>query len=120
MDRICNAVLDKVNALATLGRYVIISDEEFYESFPDDEQKRDELLTRALKYLQSEGYIDLRYSRQNMYCVAPLKKYEAPPEPLPPQTTEIIYRPGFWAPFIAAFCGGAAGSLLISLLFALI
>ena len=119
MDRICNAVLEKVNTLATLGRYVIISDEEFYESFPEVENKSD-ALNRALKFLQSEGYVDVRYSRQNLYCVAPLKTFEAPPPPQPEVVEVREHKQRLAPPFIAAFCGGAAGSLLISLIFALI
>ena len=126
MDRICNAVLEKTNQSAYPGRYVVISEDEFLEAFPEGEQKSGELLMRALKFLQVEGYIDLKYSHGNMFCVAPLKKCEPAPQenaqaaaaltPPPAQSRNKQVIP----PLIAAFCGGAAGSLIISLIFLLI
>lgn len=120
MDRNCTAVLAKINDLAPLGRYVIISDDEFYECLQGE--NKGEILSRALIDLQSGGFIDLRYSRQNMYCVAPLKKCEPeePPEIVPQPQPEPAEKKRPSSPFLAAFCGGAAGSLLISLIFSLI
>ena len=76
MDRICNAVLEKICSLASLGRYVIISEDEFFENFPDDSDKNEAELKKALRTLVSNGFIDLRYSSGDLYCAAPLKKYE--------------------------------------------
>ncbi len=128
MDRICSAVLQKTNSMATLGRYVIISDDEFFEAFPDGEEKSGASLLHALNFLREEGFIDLRYSHGNMYCVAPLKNYEPPadeqnaPLRIPPPAVQSAVKAGkFNLPaFFAAFAGGAAGSFIISLIFALI
>lgn len=120
MDSNCTAVLDKINSLAPLGRYVIISDDEFSDVIADGKNKG-EILNRALFALQSEGFIDVKYSRQNTYCVAPLKKREPQPVREEPQIQPEPERARpLSSPFFAAFCGGAAGSLLISLIFALI
>lgn len=125
MDRICNAVLDKICSLAAIGRYVIISEEEFFEAFPEDTQAGDDELRKALRALISGGFIDLKYSSGNMYCVSPLKKYVAEPEiiaaPEPVITAkEPQKKGGELRYFLAAFLGGAAGSLLISLIFAFV
>lgn len=128
MDRICIAVLDKICSLAGAGRYVVFSEDELMDSFPDGEERCEKVLKAALKFLQSDGYVDVKYSSGNMYCVAPLKNYEPLPEPEP--------EPGFTPPaiaeekpklrdmrgaiFISAFFGGALGSLIVSLIFALI
>ena len=124
MDRICGAVLYKVFSLSPAGRYVIIDEDEFYEVFPDGSDKSYDELDRVLSSLRSEGYIDLKYSRGDMYCVAPLKRYveeEYYPSPVPEESfreekrgrkTDFV--------FLSAFAGSALGSLIISLIFAVI
>ena len=115
MDRICNAVLDRIFDLSPAGRYVIIAEDEFYEAFPDGSQKTYDELERVLSSLRGGGYIDLKYSRGDMYCVAPLKKYVELPEE-EPETKER--KPDFT--FLSAFAGSALGSLIVALIFALI
>ena len=124
MDRICVAVLDKIQKLSPAGRYVIIAEDEFYEDFPEGSEKSFQELDRALTVLRRGGYIDLKYSRGDMYCVAPLKRYveeEYYPSPVPEESfreekrgrkTDFV--------FLSAFAGSALGSLIISLIFAVI
>lgn len=125
MDRICSAVLDKICELSAIGRYAIISEEEFFEALPDDADKNLEELKKAFRSLISGGFIDLKYSDGNLFCVAPLKKYVQEPETIEPKAPVIAEaqpqkkeNKAFY--FWAAFLGGAAGSLLISLIFAFI
>ena len=120
MDRICGAVLDRIYALSPAGRYVIIAEDEFLEAFPDGSERTYDELIRVLSSLRSGGYIDLKYSRGDMYCVAPLKRYveEELPAPYPleaePRTRKIDLV------FLSAFAGSALGSLIVSVIFALI
>lgn len=118
MDRICGAVLDRIHALSPAGRYVIIDENEIFEAFPDGSDKTYDELERVLSALRNGGYIDLKYSRGDMYCVAPLKKY-VEEQPDPPSSVPTRTRRTDGA-FISAFAGGALGSLIISLIFALI
>jgi len=124
MDRICGSVLNKINSLASLGRYVIISEDEFYESFPEDADRSDSELKRAIRFLLSGGFIDVKYSGGNMYCVAPLKKYLPEPEEILPAPVKAAETPAKTRngllTFLSAFFGGAAGSLIISLIFYLL
>ena len=117
MDRICGAILDKINSLSPAGRYVIIAEEEFNECLPEDENG--EQLDRALTRLKEDGYIDVKYSRGDLYCVAPLKEYieEQSPEEIPEEPRRKF---GFNFTFASAFLGGMLGSLIISLIFALV
>ena len=118
MDRICGAVLDRIFALSPAGRYVIIDENEIFEAFPDGSDRTYDELERVLTVLRKGGYIDLKYSRGDMYCVAPLKEYveEVPPPPVPVKArgkrVDIV--------FLSAFAGSALGSLIISLIFALL
>lgn len=122
MDRICSAILNKIYALGTAGRYFIISADEFFEAFPEDGKRDEAELKRALKSLSADGYIDIKYSSGNMYCVALLKTYteEEPPENditedgfnedyEYPQMQKTAYMSVFWS----AFVGGALGSGII-------
>ena len=116
MDRICGAVLDRIFALSPAGRYVIIAEDEFLEAFPDDSEKSYEELNRALYTLTKGGYIDMKYSRGDMYCVAPIKRFVEEP-------VEVIYEPKkkrLDFVFISAFAGGALGSLIVSIIFAIL
>ena len=117
MDRICGAVLNKIHALSPAGRYVIIDEEELFEAFPDGSDRSFDELKRSLTLLIKQGYIDVKYSRGEMYCIAPLKRYEE---------EEISYEPQpevrrvFDPVLLSAFAGGALGSLIISLIFAFV
>lgn len=119
MDRICNAVLDRIFALSPAGRYVIIAEDEFYEAFPDGSEKTYDELERVLSSLRGGGYIDLKYSRGDMYCVAPLKKYVEALPPVPEEEPESKGRKMDFV-FLSAFAGSALGSLIITLIFSII
>ena len=117
MDRICSAVLNKIHALSPAGRYVIVDEDELYDAFPDESDRSFDELKRSLTILIKQGYIDVKYSRGETYCIAPLKKYEE----------EAVYEPAgkvkrfrFDPVLISAFAGSALGSIIISLIFAFV
>ena len=122
MDRICIAVLDKICSLAAFGRFVVFSEDELFDAFPDGEERREAVLREVLKSLKEDGFIDLKYSSGNLYCIAPLKNYAPVPEPeiIVPETDEKLpkVRHIRGAIFISAFFGGALGILIVSLVFA--
>lgn len=119
MDKICQAVLEKIRDSSPAGRYVIIAEEEFEEALPEGAEVLDGDILRALSALKSEGYIDVKYSRGDMFCVAPIKEYEREPEYA--EEEYISERKKLFDPvFVSSFLGGALGSLLISLIFALV
>ena len=117
MDRICSAVFDKIRELSPSGRYVIVAEEEFYDNFPEDSERSYKEIDRALSVLKHGGFIDVKYSRGDMFCVAPLKEYVdeiITPVPAKPAGRKLDFT------FISAFAGSALGSLIISLIFALV
>ena len=117
MDRICGAVLNKIHALSPAGRYVIIDEDELFDAFPEGSEKSFDELKRSLTALIKSGYIDVKYSRGEMYCIAPLKRYE--PE-IAEQHEEKVKRFRFDPVLVSAFAGSALGSLIISLIFAFV
>lgn len=124
MDRICVAVLDRICSLAAFGKFVVFSEDELYDAFPEGVKKGEPVLKDALKSLKEHGFIDVKYSSGNLYCIAPLKKYEPLPklEEEEQKTEEKVpkLRHIRGAIFFSAFLGGALGSMVISLIFALI
>lgn len=118
MDRICSAVFDRIHELSPAGRYVIIAEDEFFETFPEEEDKNYKELERALNVLKNGGFIDVKYARGNMYCVAPLKAYEE--QITTPVPSEGVKKRRIDMVFISAFAGSALGSLIISIIFALV
>lgn len=119
MDRICGAVLDKINSLSPAGRYVIIAEDEFYECFPEGGDENGEQLDKVLTRLKDGGYIDVKYSRGDLYCIAPLKEFIEEDEQPEEETVEAPGRKINFT-FASAFLGGMLGSLVISLIFALV
>ena len=120
MDRICGAILNKIRALSPAGHYVIVDEDELYEAFPEDCERTDDALERALSALKGSGYIDLKYSRGEMYCVAPLKEYIEESPPPPPEEQPVPQRRRADFVFVSAFLGSALGSLIVSVIFAVI
>lgn len=119
MDGICSAVLNKIYALGTLGRYFVISADEFLEAFPEDGKRDIAELKKALINLSADGYIDIKYSSGNMYCVALLKEYAEEPPPPEDEEFEELYEPykmqktAYISAFWAAFLGGMLGSGIV-------
>ena len=118
MDRICGAVLNKIHALSPAGRYVIIDEDELYDAFPEGFEKSFDELKRSLGVLIKQGYIDVKYSRGEIYCIAPLKRYEEAEPAFEPE--EEVRRFRLDPVLVSAFAGSALGSLIISLIFAFI
>lgn len=121
MDRICSEVLDRIFTLSPMGRYVIIDGDEFFETFPEGSEKNYCELNRVLNTLKSGGYIDIKYSKGDLYCVAPIKKYvenQIIDNTVIVNEDEKVKKINFI--FLSAFIGGALGSLIVSLIFAVL
>ena len=117
MDRINVAVLEKICSLASPGRYVVFSEDELEEALPENGGD----LIKSLKALSNAGYIDIKYSSGNLFCIAPIKKYVEPePEVEAADEYEKPKKERGVSPFFPAFFGGALGSLIVTLVFAIL
>ena len=72
----------------------------------------------SFNLLKDGGYIDVKYSRGDLFCIAPLKDY-IEDEPAEENVSEAPKRKINFT-FASAFLGGMLGSLIISLIFALV
>ena len=125
MDRICGAVLNRIHSLSPAGRYLVIDEDELLEAFPDEAEKTFDELKRVLTTLCKGGFIDVKYSRGELCCIAPLKTYtEEPPAPesveAEPILTEEPKRFKIDAVLVSSFFGSILGSMLITLIFAFV
>lgn len=122
MDAVKRALFYKINESCKNGGFAIIDSTEFADAIPEGERRAAGEIDGALKELQKLGYIDIRYARGDMYCVAALKS-ELPEEnceeKLPDRSPTVIevkekinkFAVALYA--AAAFLGGAAGSAII-------
>lgn len=122
MDDVKRALFYKISESCKNGGFAIIDSTEFADAIPEGERRAAGEIDGALKELQKLGYIDIRYARGDMYCVAALKS-ELPEEnceeKLPdrsPTVVEVKEKINKFAVALyaaAAFLGGAAGSAII-------
>ena len=122
MDAVKRALFYKISESCKNGGFAIIDSTEFAAAIPEGERRAAGEIDGALKELQKLGYIDIRYARGDMYCVAALKS-ELPEEnceeKLPDRSPTVIevkekinkFAVALYA--AAAFLGGAAGSAVI-------
>ena len=122
MDAVKRALFYKISESCKNGGFAIIDSTEFADAIPEGERRAAGEIDGALKELQKLGYIDIRYARGDMYCVAALKS-ELPEEnceeKLPDRSPTVIevkekinkFAVALYA--AAAFFGGAAGSAVI-------
>ncbi len=122
MDAVKRALFYKISESCKNGGFAIIDSTEFADAIPEGERRAAGEIDGALKELQKLGYIDIRYARGDMYCVAALKS-ELPEEnceeklpdrsPTVIEVKEKINKLAVALYAAAAFLGGAAGSAII-------
>lgn len=122
MDAVKRALFYKISESCKNGGFAIIDSTEFADAIPEGERRAAGEIDAALKELQKTGYIDIRYARGDMYCVAALKS-ELPEEnceeklpdrsPTVIEVKEKINKLAVALYAAAAFLGGAAGSAII-------
>ncbi len=108
---------------AGIGGYKIFYEEELLDCLPDNMRNR-ETLEAALKNLNGNGYIDVKYARGDAFCIACIKKYEAPaveakPEILPAAVEpmkQYLSKATCFTLFLFAFLGGATGGFIAAIL----
>lgn len=122
MDDVKRALFYKISESCKNGGFAIIDSTEFADAIPEGERRAAGEIDGALKELQKAGYIDIRYARGDMYCVAALKRElpeESREEKLADRSPTIIevkekinkFAVALYA--AAAFVGGAAGSAIV-------
>lgn len=116
MDEVCRAIFDKVKSACTDGAAVFDYGE--LAGAVEGEELTPEKVDGAVKRLCGDGYIDIKYARGNLYCLAPIREPEDEKEDEPsPTVVEVKQKFSFKCALLycaAALVGGAAGSAIAS------
>jgi len=110
MDEICNAIITKFCDLGELDNYLILEEQELLDAFPTTAEKSPDALREALNKLRANGFIDIRYERENLFCIAPLKRAEVKDATAPIKGEKGLNKFYFFA--VGCFLLGFLGSLL--------
>ncbi len=113
------------------GAYAIFYEDELAEALPDDLKNR-ETLEAALKKLVSDGCIDVKYARGNVFCIASLKDFtvedsheetpcdtpavQAAVQPAEEEPLPSLPKKLYAAVALSAFAGGAFAGAFAALL----
>ncbi|MGN1060542.1 MAG: hypothetical protein ACI4QN_02300 [Candidatus Coproplasma sp.] len=128
MEDILLALSSLLYSAGTDG-YKIFYEDELTEVFPEDLRNR-ETLEAALKKLVSDGCVDVKYVRGEVFCIAVLKKYE-PPKELENQDEEdsercengeqkLSVKKVYVCAAVAAFLGGMLGGCVTAIIAAVV
>ena len=117
MDEVCRAIFEKVKSGCDGGAAVFDYGE--LAGAVEGEELSPENVDGAVKKLCSEGFIDIKYARGNLYCLAPIRE---PGEQIArgeasPTVVEVKQKFSFKCALLycaAALVGGAAGSAIAS------
>ena len=114
MDEICSAVLKKICDLGGFGNFIIAELCELCDVLSDDYEDKNKVIESALKRLKTEGFIEIKYSREQIYCLSALKKPEI--EIAPTATTPVLKKRTYYlcagCGFLGAFLGGLLACLI--------
>ena len=122
MEEICTDISATL-CDAGIGGYKIFYEEELTERLPENMRNR-ETLEAALKNLSGGGYIDVKYARGNVFCIACIKRYEAVKTEEKPATyvsetvsaKSAISKKVYVSLSLCAFLGSAAGGCVAAVL----
>jgi hypothetical protein len=118
MDQSCKAILDQLNSKTQCGHYIIVDYDELKECLPDGANSPDDI-SLAIESLRRDGYLSIRYERDGIVCLTPLKCYveSLPAQTIPPLSEEHTIKKSqlCWA-IIASFVGAFLGAFLSGLL----
>ena len=73
MDKLTSSILAVVNA-QTGGAYKVMEAKDFIDALPEKTKTDETGVSNALQYLAERGFVDIRYSDRDTYCVCSLPK----------------------------------------------
>ena len=110
MEEICKLLSDKLREAG--GKYTVFYEDDLLDEIPEDMRSRD-TLEAVLKKLHTEGCIDVKYARGNVFCIAFKKPFVSEKEETdtvvvstPSVNTDKIKTKQYLYIFLSAFLGG--------------
>lgn len=121
MDKLTSSVLSIVNT-QTDGSYKVIDVKDMIDGLPGKLKTDATGISNALQYLSERGFVDIRYSDKNTYCVCSLPKGRTYEESVSADKArgKKNFRNQMLLTFFGALLGAFVGGGLAGLLFLLI
>ncbi len=121
MDKLTSSILSVVNA-QTGGSYKVMEAKDFIDALPEKSKTDETGVANALQYLAERGFVDIRYSERDTYCVCSLPKGRTFEESAGTEKARGKQGKGkyFWITFFGAVLGAFVGGGLAGLLFLLL
>lgn len=118
MDKLTSSILAIVNS-QTGGAYKVMEAKDFIDALPEKSKTDETGVSNALQYLSERGFVDIRYSDRDTYCVCSLPKGRTFEESSGAEKTRGRrgVRGQWLGAFFGALAGAFAGSFLAGLLF---
>ncbi len=114
LDTLTATLLRAVNELCGEGKYEVIEENELLSAFPRKVAMDRQGLKKTLDYLCKNGYVDVRYAEDGVYCLCSLPDGRRYSEQVREERSDGIRRRAKSLVFTitGAFLGGFLGSLL--------
>ncbi len=119
LDKRTHLLLSRIALLCADGGYRIVEENELLSCFPQRLKTDGEGLSHMLRFLRENGYIDVKYAEDGVYCLTPLPEGRMYDESMRRERSEGLRRRLYLLAFtlLGAFAGAFAGAgLAISLL----
>ena len=123
MDDVCRAIFEKVKSACAGGAAVFDAGE--LAGAVEGEELSAEKVDGAVKKLCGDGFLDIKYARGNLYCLAPVREPEDEDTESNSPATIVEVKQKFSLKCALLYCaaalvGGAAGSAIASVIAAVI
>lgn len=121
MNTLSLNILNKIKE-SSGGGYVVLSLDELSECIPADEPISFDDISAAVEELAEQKYIDIKYSRGDLYCVAAMKDYALDESGIIPEVTQAAGEVNGGKLYAIcgalSFAGAFLGSFIVCIIFA--
>lgn len=108
LDKLTQFVLNKINAESN-GSFVVLDCNDFISAMPARMTVDENAVLNSIRFLYSRGYIDVKYSDDNTFCLCSMPKGRQVTDVDKNSVYNAAFRRGI---FLTAFTGGILGAVL--------
>ncbi len=108
LDKLTQFILNKINAESD-GSFVVLDCNDFISVMPSRMSADENAFLNSIRFLYSRGYIDVKYSDDNTFCLCSMPKGRQVTDIEKNDLQNSSFRRGV---FLIAFLGGFSGAIL--------
>lgn len=118
LDKRTHYLLSRIIELSSDGSYKVVEEKDLLACFPLKLKTDGEGLVHMLNFLRRNGYIDVRYAEEGVYCLSPLPEGRMYDERVRREREETLKRRAILFVFtlLGAFAGAFAGAYLAAVI----